>query len=197
MDKKVAIIQSNYIPWKGYFDLINMVDELIIYDDVQFTKNDWRNRNKIITPHGVQWITIPVRHEKLHQTIKDTKTYCHFWNKKHWKTIQQNYSKTPYFKTYRDIFEQLYLTSTSDYLSEINVAFIQAINSILGITTKLTWSSEYDYGSGKTARLVRLVQLAGGTEYISGPSAKAYLDEPLFLAEGIKVSYMNLNGYPE
>ena len=73
--KKIAILQSNYIPWKGYFDLINMVDEFIIYDDVQYTKNDWRNRNKIKTSQGIQWLSIPVRQENLVQKITLQKTF--------------------------------------------------------------------------------------------------------------------------
>lgn len=198
-EKKVAILQSNYIPWKGYFDLINMVDEFIIYDDMQYTKNDWRNRNKIKSPQGIQWLTIPVKQEKLEQTIKETKIFDKQWNKKHWKTIQQNYTKAPFFKDYKDIFENLYLESVAktELLSEINYQFIVAINSILDIKTKLTWSSEYDYGEGKSERLVNLVQLAGGTEYISGPAAKDYLQEELFTNQNIKVSWMNYSGYQE
>ena len=140
--KKIAILQSNYIPWKGYFDLINMVDEFIFYDEVQYTKNDWRNRNKIKTPQGIQWLTIPVRQENLEQKIKDTKISDKKWNIKHWRTISQNYSKAKYFKDYKDIFEELYLTCDEEYLSEINYKFITTINEILGIKTKLRWSRD-------------------------------------------------------
>lgn len=91
MAKKNAILQSNYIPWKGYFDLIQMVDEFVLYDNVQYTKNDWRNRNKIKTPNGTQWLSIPVRGESLTQLIQDTKVVNNNWRKKHWKTLLQNF----------------------------------------------------------------------------------------------------------
>lgn len=130
--KKIAILQSNYIPWKGYFDLINSVDEFVLYDDMQYTKNDWRNRNKIKTPQGVQWLTIPVTRKSLGQKIKDTQVSDPSWRNKHWKTICQNYGKAKYFSTYAPLFESLYLNDSSPYLSEINKNFILAINSMLG-----------------------------------------------------------------
>lgn len=195
--KKIAILQSNYIPWKGYFDLINSVDEFIIYDEMQYTKNDWRNRNKIKTINGSQWITIPVIQDKLEQKICDTLVFDKKWNIKHWRTIQQNYAKSPYFKHYKQMFEELYLKIETPYLSQINHLFIKTICQELGIDTKITWSSDYEYGDGKTERLVRLVQQAGGTEYISGPAAKSYLDEDQFRGAKIKVTWMDYSGYPE
>lgn len=128
MSKKVAIIQSNYIPWKGYFDMINMVDEFILYDDAQYTKNDWRNRNKIKTKNGVQWITIPVMAKhRLHKKIKDIEVQGSLWPLKHWKTICQNYSNADYFTAYRDLFEELYMGTQERFLSQINYRFIKTI----------------------------------------------------------------------
>ena len=106
--KKIAILQSNYIPWKGYFDLINMVDEFVLYDDVQYTHRDWRNRNKIKTSHGLKWLTIPVRQERFEQKIIETKVIDKRWNTKHWKSLVQNYSKAKYFNEYKYIFEELW-----------------------------------------------------------------------------------------
>jgi len=197
INKKVAILQSNYIPWKGYFDLINLVDEFIIYDDVQYTKNDWRNRNKILTHNGVQWLTIPVKQEKLNQKINETKVFDKRWNIKHWRTLQQNYSKASYFEHYKYALEHLYLTTNTEYLSQINYLFITEICKQLEIKTKITWSDQYNYGLGKTERLVQLVQATGGNEYISGPAAKEYLNEKLFRNAGIKVTWMDYSGYPE
>ena len=94
--KKVAILQSNYIPWKGYFDLISYVDEFIIYDDMQFTKNDWRNRNKIKTPQGLNWITIPVGSDNTRR-IRDVIFVNNDWRLKHCKTLEANYRKSPFF----------------------------------------------------------------------------------------------------
>ena len=107
--KKVAILQSNYIPWKGYFDIIGSVDAFILYDDMQYTKNDWRNRNKIKTQNGLQWLSIPVRQESLHQKINETKITDPKWNINHWRSISQSYAKAPYFKAYKERFEALFL----------------------------------------------------------------------------------------
>ena len=184
--KKVAILQSNYIPWKGYFDLINMVDEFIFYDEVQYTKNDWRNRNKIKTPQGIQWLTIPVRQESLDQKIKDTKISDKKWNIKHWRTISQNYSKAKYFKDYKDIFEELYLTCDEEYLSEINYKFITTINEILEIKTKLRWSSEFELVDGQTEKLLGICKDCNADIYLSGPAAKDYFNEEVSKAREYK-----------
>ena len=195
--KRIAILQSNYIPWKGYFDLINMVDEFILYDDMQYTKNDWRNRNKIKTPQGIQWLTIPVRQESLDQKIKDTKISDKKWNIKHWRTISQNYSKAKYFKDYKDIFEELYLTCDEEYLSEINYKFITTINEILGIKTKLRWSSEFELVDGQTEKLLGICKDCNADIYLSGPAAKDYFNEDLAKQENIKVEWMDYSGYKE
>jgi len=195
--KKIAILQSNYIPWKGYFDIINMVDEFILYDDVQYTKNDWRNRNKIKTPNGVQWLTIPTRHEMLSQKIKNTRISYTNWNKKHWKSFITNYSKAKYFKEYKDIFEDAFLNCNEIYLSQINFKFITLINDILGITTQIRFSSEFNLIDGKSERLLGICKDCNADIYLSGPSAKGYLDEDIFQREGISVEWMDYSNYPK
>ena len=197
MAKKIAILQSNYIPWKGYFDLIQMVDEFVLYDNVQYTKNDWRNRNKIKTPNGTQWLSIPVRGESLTQLIQDTKVVNNNWRKKHWKTLLQNYSKTKNFKSFRDSFEQLYLEHNEEFLSEINLKFIRRINDILGIKTKISWGSDFNCEGNKIERLIAICEQAGADEYISGPAAKSYIDSNIFTSAGIKISWMDYSDYPE
>ena len=184
--QQIAILQSNYIPWKGYFDLINMVDEFIFYDEVQYTKNDWRNRNKIKTPQGIQWLTIPVRQESLDQKIKDTKISDKKWNIKHWRTISQNYSKSKYFKDYKDIFEELYLKCDEEYLSQINYKFITTINEILEIKTKLRWSSEFELVDGQTEKLLGICKDCNADIYLSGPAAKDYFNEEVSKAREYK-----------
>ena len=197
MSKKIAILQSNYIPWKGYFDLINFVDEFIIYDDVQFTKNDWRNRNIIKTNQGLKWLTIPVKHEKLGQLIVDTKISDNRWSKKHWTSLSQCYSKTEHFKEYRDIFEEFYLTTAQNYLSEINLRLITVISEILGINTKIRWSSEFELVDGQTERLLGICKQCNATEYLSGPAAKEYFDTNLAKKENIEVTWLDYDGYEE
>jgi len=194
--KKIAILQSNYIPWKGYFDMINMVDEFILYDNVQFTKNDWRNRNKIKTSNGVQWLTIPVNHS-TDQMIKDIRVSQSNWNQKHWKTIKQNYSKAKYFNQYSDVFEEHYLNIKTDNLSEINRSFIEKINEIIGIKTKISWVWDYEISGDRVERLIQLCKVTGANTYLSGPAAKDYLDESLFKSADIEVEWMNYAGYQE
>lgn len=196
-NKRIAILQSNYIPWKGYFDIIRSVDDFVIYDDVQFTKNDWRNRNKIKTPHGLQWLTIPVQQKSLVQTINETKTVNSRWPVKHWKTISQNYAKSKYFEDYKDLFENLFMRDLSRSLSEINLSFIKTINNLLGIKTRIHQSSDYQLVNGRSERLVDLCKQFHATEYISGPAAKSYLDEHLFQQEHITLRWADYRGYPE
>jgi len=199
--KKVAIIQPNYIPWKGYFDIINSVDIFILYDDVQYTIRDWRNRNKIKTNKGSEWLTIPVILEKsyFHYLIKDVKIVDKDWGKKHWNKIKQYYSKANYFKEYKDLFEELYLNSKEEYLWEIDVKFISVINNILGIKTKIILSSELNIPKSlkKTERLLEILKKINGNIYLSGPSSKNYLDENLLNENGIAVEWMDYSGYPE
>ena len=177
--------------------MINSVDEFIFYDHAQYTKNDWRNRNLVKTKQGIKWLTIPVRQLKLDQPISDTKIVDKKWAKKHWKTISQNYSKTKYFKEYRNIFEELYLNCTEEYLNQINYKFITAINLILGITTKIRFSSEFDLIEGKTARLLALCKDCNADTYLSGPAAKVYLDQDLAKKENISIEWMDYSGYSE
>lgn len=195
VSKKIAIIQSNYIPWKGYFDIINEVDEFILYDTVQFTKNTWRNRNRIKTQQGVKWLTIPVVHH-FGQTILETQIADARWNVKHWRTLLQNYATAKYFADYRDLFERLYLGMNETSLSRVNRRFIGEICQILGITTKISWAQDYELLEGQTERLIHLCRQTSATEYLSGPAAMDYLDVSLFEAAGITLSFVDYSGYP-
>ncbi len=196
--KKVIITQSNYIPWKAYFDAINMVDEFVVYDDMQFTKRDWRNRNKIKTPQGLKWLTIPVQVKgKYLQKINETLISDPKWGQNHWKTIVLNYKKTPGFSEYAEAFEQLYLRSGPERLSEINLDFIRLINKILGITTPIRMSGEFELTGNNTERLVNICRQTGATDYYTGPRSKNYMDETLFAKAGINVHYFDYSNYPE
>ena len=200
MQKKVAIVQSNYIPWKGYFDLIRSVDEFILYDDAQYTARDWRNRNKIKTAQGVQWLTIPVEVKgKRCQSIRETKISDSKWGAKHWRAIEHAYAKAPFFKMFRGRFEALYLKNDRHLLSEINFMFLKEICQILSIKTKIRFSSDYrvDAKAEKTQKLADLCRQAAATHYISGPTAKDYLEIGPFNKENIEVSFFDYSGYPE
>jgi hypothetical protein len=198
MDRSVAIIQSNYIPWKGYFDIIKRVDEFILFDEAQYTVRDWRNRNQIKTASGVQWLSIPVNVKgKRYQKISETTISRPDWAIEHWKTLQHNYARAPYFKDYRSFFEDLYKEALSEtHLSKINYLFLKAICDLLDIKTSLTWSSDYQLLDGKTDRLIGLCQQVNAKVYLSGPSARNYLDEQLFFNTGMRVEWMDYSGYP-
>lgn len=196
--KKVAIVQSNYIPWKGYFDMIAAVDEFILYDDMQYTRRDWRNRNQIKTPQGVQWLTVPVKVKgKYHQTIRETEIDGTEWAMAHWKAWAQNYRRAACFEQIAPWLEPLYRDASFDSIAQLNRRFIEAICSYLGITTKITNSWDYALLDGKSERLADLCRQARADEYVSGPAAKEYLDEVAFTDMGLRLTWFDYSGYPE
>jgi hypothetical protein len=194
--KKVAILQSNYIPWKGYFDMIAAVDEFILYDDVQFTKNDWRNRNRIKTPKGLEWLSIPVGQD-IGRRIRDVELPDRRWQEKHWKTLEANYGRAAHFAEVAAVFEPLYRSRSHSRLSALNREFIEAICGYLGISTSISNSWDYDLAEGRTDRLVDLCEQTGAAEYVTGPSARNYLDESAFADRGIRLTWFDYTGYSE
>lgn len=193
--KRVAILQSNYLPWKGYFDLINSVDLFIFHDDLQYTKGDWRNRNKIVTPSGSQWIGIPVGTSEK-RLICEVEIKDHAWQRDHFNRICENYRKAPYFKNYIGFFEELYLGKTWTNLSDLNQYLIQQISTqLLNIRTHFGDSREYKLTTRKEQRVLDLLSLTGATTYLSGPAAKSYLHDGNFQHFGIKLEWMNYEGY--
>lgn len=199
--KKIAILQSNYIPWKGYFDMIASVDEFILYDDMQFTRRDWRNRNQIKTPQGVKWLTIPVQVKgKYHQSIYETEIDGSDWASSHWKALVQNYSRSPFFSEIAIWLEPIYLSEKFTHISQLNKRLIKAICKYLGISTKISNSCDYILLDGKSERLVDLCLQAGGNEYVSGPSAKDYINEDVFATKRVNLiwfDYVDYKQYPQ
>lgn len=197
MSKVVAIIQSNYIPWKGYFDIINMCDEFMLFDEAQYTRNDWRNRNKIKTANGLLWLTIPIARD-YGQRIDEATVQDHLWAKKHLRTLQQSYAKAGSFKSYFPKIEAIYAQIAEEtHLSRINYIMLTELCKLLGITTRFTWSTDYQSEEGRVERVLSLCKQAQATEYISGPSAKSYMDDNLFEQNAVKVTYMSYEGYRE
>ncbi|HEX8989754.1 MAG TPA: WbqC family protein [Rhodocyclaceae bacterium] len=196
--KKIAILQSNYIPWKGYFDMIAAVDQFILYDDAQYTVNDWRNRNKLKTPHGLQWLTVPVLTKgRFGQRIVDAEIKQSNWAEVHWKTICQNYRRASHFATLAPAIEEMLVGTQHKFLSSLNRSMIEFVCNSLGIRTIISSTSDYRLIEGKTERLVDLCRQAGATEYVSGPAARCYLDEAQFAENGIRVTWFDYAGYPE
>lgn len=196
ISNKVAILQSNYIPWKGYFDIIAKSDIFVIYDEVQYTKNDWRNRNLIKTKEGLHWLSIPIRQEHLDQKIFETNVSFSGWSKKHKNSLQINYGKALYFKEYKDTFFEIY-DNASTNLSEINKAFIQKICEILEIKTKIIDSRELNLEGDKVERLIDACKKLNATKYLSGPAAKNYMNEVLFNENNIEIEWMDYADYKE
>ena len=196
--KRVAIVQSSYIPWKGYFDLIRASDEFILLDDVQFTIRDWRTRNRVKTQNGPAWLTIPVQTRgKRHQRIAEAIVADAEWGERHWRTINANYARTPWFDTYAPSLEPLFRRPVSGQLSEINRSLLDALWGAIGIKTPIRWSTEFAARGGRSERLVDLCVATGATEYLSGPSARGYLDTESFARAGIDVRFIDYSGYPE
>jgi hypothetical protein len=193
--KKVAIVQSSYIPWIGYFDLIGSVDEFIIYDSMQFTKRDWRNRNLIKTPQGKKWITVPVLSKgKYLQTIFDTRIDGIKWQQDHWKAITLNYARAPFFDEISLLIKPFYQSDCPN-LSELNTSLLIAICNYLSIQTTISDSNSYKLIGDKSDKLLNICIESGASSYISGPSAKEYLDIEKFEANDIKVEWFNYDNY--
>ena len=199
MTKRIAISQSNYLPWKGYFDMIRSVDQFVLYDEVQYTRRDWRNRNVIRTQQGLAWLTVPVVVKgKYDQSIESTLVTDQTWAAKHWSTIRHAYSRAPHFDQYSKPFQVYFESAPPANLSEINRDLLEIVMASLEIKTPLSWSRELTGDQqGRTGRLISICLAAGATTYVSGPAAKAYLDVELFAAHGISVEWFNYDGYPE
>ena len=177
--------------------MIAAVDEFILYDDVQYTRRDWRNRNQIKTSQGVQWLTIPVLVKgRYHQKISDTEIDGTDWAAAHWKALVQNYRRSSHFVEIAAWLEPLYLEQTFTHISQLNHRFIESICDYLAIKTIITSSWDYTLVAGKTERLADLCVQAGGTEYISGPAARNYVDEKVFSDLGIKLAWFDYQRYP-
>jgi len=178
--------------------MIAAVDEFILFDDMQYTRRDWRNRNQIKTPQGVQWMTIPVLAKgKYHQKIRETELGSPDWAMAHWKALAQNYRRTPHFDEIAAWLEPLYLAESYTHLSPLNHRFIDAVCGYLGIRTVISNSWDYSLIDGKTERLADLCAQAGGTEYISGPAARDYVEGSVFIERGIRLTWFDYAGYPE
>lgn len=182
----------------GYFDLIASVDQFVLLDEVQYTRRDWRNRNRIKTAEGAQWLTIPVETKgRFYQKISETRVGDPKWSQRHWNTIQTFYGRAAYFARYRGLFEELYLGNREVFLSRINRRFLEAICAELGLRTLLIDSAEFDLITGRSERLLGICRQSGATTYLSGPAARGYLDEELFADAGIEVRWADYSGYKE
>ena len=196
---KTVVLQSNYIPWKGYFDLINDADVFIYYDEVQYTKNDWRNRNRIYTKNGLQWLTIPIAADAVKQKISEVEIKDLNWQQLHYKTLTMGYGKAPFFYQLKPLLEEIYIDQQWKKLSILNRFLIEKISQLLGINTIFKDSKDFNLEGDRVERLINLLKQSGATTYISGPAAKDYLDgyENLFAENNIRLQYKDYSGYPQ
>ena len=195
---KVAVLQSNYIPWRGYFDIINDVDLFIFYDEVQYTKNDWRNRNQVYSRQGLSWISVPVEYS-FGQKIIEAKIKNNLnWQQDNWNKLENAYRLAPYWNLYKDFFYDVYFNKKWEYLYQLNRYLIEYIsNNYLGIETKFADSRDFASAGQRSEKLLSLLLSAKTDVYISGPAAKCYLDENEYKKAGIEVIWKDYSGYPE
>lgn len=192
---KVAVIQSNYVPWRGYFDVIHDVDLFVFYDDVQYTVNDWRNRNRVKTANGPVWLTIPIGNQN-DRRICDVEIRDERWARKHWMTLEQSYRRAPGFSVFGEFFHDIYREPWQS-LSVLNQTVIRRISTeLLGIATPFRDSREFPLAGAGSDRLLDLLTQLDATEYVSGPAARNYLDEDLYASRGIRVHWKDYSTYP-
>lgn len=193
---RVAIVQSNYVPWRGYFDLMRQVDHFVLLDDVQYTRRDWRNRNRIKTADGPRWISIPVVTKgRYEQRIDETRILDPGWTRSHWSALAQAYRRAPHFEAIAGVLAPIYAELQAELLSEVNLVFLQCVRELLGIHTPITRSSEYATAGERNRRLLDICLATGATQYVSGPLARDYLDVELFAREGVDVAWFDYSGY--
>ena len=194
---RVAILQSSYIPWKGYFDLIRSVDLFVWFDDVQYTTRDWRNRNRIKTSDGPNWLSIPCNGRQSMQ-IDEVRIADDGWRDRHWAAIERSYGDLPGFDWCRDVLHDLYRPDGEVSLCRVTRRFVEVIaRELLSIETRFDDSVNYPSEARGQHRLLQILGEVGATSYLSGPAAKAYIDQSLFTERGVEVDWMDYGGYPE
>lgn len=190
---KAAILQPNYLPWKGVFDLIKRVDVFVFLDDVQYTEHDWRNRNKIKTKDGLKWLVVPVKNSKrrgqlICQAEIDNRSN---WQRKHYNSFITSYSRAPFFKDYRWIIEDIFIENTWERISDLNIYSTRLIADAIGIKTSFSMSSDLEIESNdKQERIIEICKKVGANNYLSGPAAKEYINLELFNDIAIKVDFI-------
>ncbi len=196
---KCVILQPSFIAWRGYFHQVHRADVFVFYDDVQYDKHGWRNRNRVKTANGTQWLTVPVHAKGTIDQGREIREITIDWTArfadKHLATIRQAYRKAPFFDRYIGILEKAY-EARPEYLADLTIGLTEALCRELGSKTKFARSSELRIGGAPTERLVNIVKHFGCDHYISGPSAKDYVEEDLFAKAGIELEYQAY-GYPE
>ncbi len=192
---KAAVLQPTYLPWMGYFEMIDSADIYIVCDHVQFSKISWQQRNKIKTSNGVTWLTIPVQSSSQDARICDIKISYNRRDplERHWKTISFVYKKAPYFNKYKSFFETIFHKKYV-LLRDLNVEIIKGICNILGIKKRIIFSSEMDLNDqdlGKTEKIINLCKRAGVTHLLEAKGGEAFIDLSLSQNEGVLITFQD------
>ncbi|QPF82996.1 WbqC family protein [Bradyrhizobium genosp. L] len=195
---RVSIIQSCYIPWKGFFDLIGQCDQYVVFDSAQYAKRHWHNRNRIKTANGLAWLTIPVVTKGRFEQPIDEVEIEKPWAEKHWRAIELAYRPAPFFDQFAPTLRTFYERADAETrLTNVNELFLRGLAELLGLTTRIVRDSAYPADGTKTTRLKTIASAAGADRYLSGPSARDYLDEAELADAGIATEWMGYEGYRE
>lgn len=195
--KRAAIIQSSYLPWKGYFDIIHEVDHFVFLDDVQFTVRDWRTRNRIKTREGLAWLSVPAGSDRKRR-ICDVVLTDDRWQAKHWQSLVHSYGKAPHFHRYAPALEAVYREHRWERLSDLNQYLTRLIaTDFLGIVTPMEDSRTFSADGAGQDRLLDILQKLDADHYLSGPAARSYIEPSAFARAGITLEWKNYGGYPE
>jgi hypothetical protein len=192
LPKRVAVIQSNYIPWVGYFAAMASVDLFVVYECVQYTKNDWRNRNQLQSNDGrLTWLTIPIRKNSATQPFMETAVSCHNWAESHFNTLRHHFARTKGWTQWRNEIQLLYEQAAHmTYLFEINRLFLNWVVRNLGLRTPIVYLDSYQNFDDPNERLISILNYFGATHYLSGPAAKSYIDTTQFEMAQIDLTYI-------
>jgi WbqC-like protein len=187
---RVVVLQPSYLPWLGYFDQLHRSDVFVLYDDVQYDKHGWRNRNRIKTPAGAQWLTVPVlTHGQGRPANRAVRLDAREpWGRKHLAALRVNYAKAPAFDEVLGALAPV-LEASWTHLLDVDRAVLEVLCGVLGLRREIRLSSELGVPGTRTERLVAICETLGATVYLSGDAAATYLDEGLFRARGIEVEY--------
>ncbi|MEM6795398.1 MAG: WbqC family protein [Acidobacteriota bacterium] len=197
---RVFVLQSNYLPWKGYFDLIHDADRFVFYDEVQYTKNDWRNRNRVYARSGLHWLTVPISPKATRGPIRDAVPSDERWRVKHEKSLRAAYGQAPHWDELAELLGGLYRGEPWPRLIDVNRFAIRYLARRLGCETELLDAADYELaGADRVERLLGLLEQVGAERYVSGPAARRYLEgcEARFAERGIALEWKDYGGYPE
>lgn len=189
---RVTILQPSYLPWLGFFEQMTRSDKFVLLDDVQYTRRDWRNRNKVRVKEGWVWLTVPVQQKsRFSQSLLETRIDNSVsWRRKHLETLRQHYCKAPFFEKYFPRCQQVYEQEWT-FLFDLCLETIQFLKEEMGIETPLLRSSEMKLSGEKTERLVSICRELGATHYLSGESGSDYISQEDFSNQGIELEYQN------